>query len=63
MKKSTFRTYYNSKSVKLVNAIIANECLEITWKRIEDAIGDTIIEATGSANDIAILKEIYEMVA
>lgn len=58
-----FRTYYNSKSVKLVQAIIETENLDVTCKTEIDAIGDTMIVATGSKAAIQTLKSIYDMVS
>ena len=62
MKKAKFRTYYNARSVKMIRAIIKNEDLEVTLNHFTDALGDSIIEADGYAEDIKILREIFRTV-
>lgn len=63
MKKAIFRTYYNSKATYLFNAIIRTEDLDVTWAKVETTLGDTMIEAYGSPEDIEVLKEVYNMVS
>ena len=58
-----FRIYYTSTTVMLVNAIIESEDLDLVWEKVNNALGDTMIEVIGSKEEIRIFKEIYEMVA
>lgn len=58
-----FKTYYNSKSARLVNDIIATEELEVNVEIAADALGDTVIIVSGSKEEVKILKAIYEMVS
>ena len=62
MKKAMFRTYYNSRSIKLLPTIIRSKELDVTWKAEVDALGDSVIVATGSREDIQTLREIFECV-
>lgn len=57
-----FKTYYNSKSAYLVHAIIETEDLDLCWAVVETALGDTVIEVSGSEENVRIFREIYEMV-
>ena len=59
----TFRTYYNSRSIRLVKTIIKNEDLHVILNVFTDALGDDIIEVKGKREDIKTLKAIYETVA
>lgn len=59
----TFRTYFNSKSAKLVDSIIKTEDLHVSWETVVDALGDTMIEARGAKDDVQILRDIFTMVA
>lgn len=58
----TFTTQYNSKSIYLVSAIVAVEQLEVSIAVTTNALGEDIINAFGSKEEIRILKEIYTMV-
>ena len=62
-KKSTFRAYYNSKTVALISKIIKNEDLDIAWAVEVDALGDSVIKAKGTSSDIVVLKEMFNMIA
>jgi len=57
-----FKTYYNSKSIYLVDAIIACEHLDVSRRVFDNALGDTMIEVVGSKEEMKIFKEIYAMV-
>ena len=57
-----FSTCFSSKSIDLVSAIISKEDLDVILTVGVNALGDTVIEAEGSKEDISILKEIYQMV-
>lgn len=58
-----FSTVCTSKSVSILSSIIKTEELDVTCKLFVDALGDSIIKVIGEAEDIKILKEIFEMVA
>lgn len=58
-----FRTYYNSKSIYLVSAIVTVEHLDVDIEVKTNALSDDIIHAFGSKEDIKTLKDIYEMVS
>lgn len=58
-----FRTYYNSKSMILINKIIETEELNIKLSVVNDAIGDTVIKAYGRTDEIRLLQAIFETVS
>lgn len=58
-----FRTVYNSKSAHLVDTIIRSEELDATWEVEVDALGDSVIVATGPREDILVLRSVFEAVA
>lgn len=57
-----FSVYYNSKSAHLVDTIIRSEELDATWEVEVDALGDSVIVATGPREDILVLRSIFEAV-
>ena len=57
-----FRTNYNSKSAALVASIIENEDLAVSVNTTVDALGDTVIVASGSREDVLVLRSVFEMV-
>lgn len=58
-----FRAFYNSKSAALVQAIIKNEDLDVSWQPEVDALGDTVIVATGPREDVLILTGLFNLAA
>lgn len=63
MKQSIFRTEVSSKAIKTIKAIIKSEDLNVEISIKDNALGDTMIEAKGSSNEIRILRSVYNMVA
>ena len=63
MRNKEWRVYKNSKSVKLVNAIIEAEELEVKVSYTVDMLGDSVIVIKGSTEEVNVLNEVYEMVA
>ena len=57
-----FRTYYNSRSISIIKKIVKAEDLDVAIRIFDDAIGDTIIEANGSKEEIAILKDVFKII-
>jgi len=62
MKKSEFFAEMSSKAVTTFKAIIKTEDLAIALSTRETTLGDTLIVATGSLEDIKILRSVYNMV-
>lgn len=58
----TFRTHFTSASEMLARAIIETEDLDLKCREVDDALGDTMLEVSGSKNEIRIFKEIFTMV-
>lgn len=56
------RIIMNNKTEKLIKAIINTECLEVTYKTFESALGDDVIECKGCKEDIETLLDVYNMV-
>lgn len=56
-----FRTYYTSTTAMLTNAIIESEDLDLVWAKVVNALGDTMIEVSGSKEDVGIFKAIFTM--
>lgn len=59
----TFRTYANSRSIKMINDIVKAEDLNVKISIKENAIGDTMIIVNGDKEEVEILREVYNMVA
>lgn len=62
MKKAEFRTEMSRKAMNTIKAIIKTEDLGIKISIEESSLGDTLIVANGSANEIKTLRGIYNMV-
>lgn len=58
----TFRTYFNSRSMRTVSNIIKAEDLHVSVRTFVDALGDDIIEVKGQREEIKVLKQIFTMV-
>jgi hypothetical protein len=58
----TFTTHFTSVSEMLAKAIIETEDLDLECKEVDNALGDTILEFSGSKEEVRIFKEIYTMV-
>lgn len=58
----SFRTYYNGRSIKIIEDIIRAEDLDAEVKIYTDALGDTIIEVTGDKETIETVKDIFNCV-
>lgn len=52
----------NSKTVEVVMSIVRSEDLDVSLSFETNAIGDTVIVASGSRDDVSLLCEIYDMV-
>ena len=62
MKKAEFRTEMSRKAMNTIKAIIKTEDLGINISIEESSLGDTLIVANGSVNEIKTLRNIYNMV-
>ena len=51
-----FRTYFTSTTKMLAKAIIESEDLSLVCKETENALGDTILEVSGSKEEVKIFK-------
>lgn len=58
----TFRTEFTSAREMLAEAIIETEDLDLKCKEVDNALGDTMLEVSGSKQEVRIFKEIYTMV-
>lgn len=58
----TFRTEFTSAREMLAKAIIETEDLDLECKEVDNALGDTMLEVSGSKQEVRIFKEIYTMV-
>lgn len=57
----TFRTHFTSTRELLAKAIIETEDLDLECKEVDNALGDTMLEVSGSKEEVRIFKEIFEM--
>lgn len=57
-----FTTYFTSARELLVKAIIDTEDLDLETREFENALGDTMLEVSGSKEDIRIFMEVFRMV-
>ena len=57
-----FTTHFSSASEMLARAIIETEDLDLKCKEVDNALGDTMLEVSGSKKEVRIFKEIYTMV-
>lgn len=57
-----FTTYFTSTRELLVKAIIDTEDLDLETREFENALGDTMLEVSGSKEDIRIFMEVFRMV-
>ena len=58
----TYTMYHNSKNAWLAHAIIETEDLDLSWAVFENALGDSMIEVSGSKEEVRMFIEIYRMV-
>lgn len=57
-----FTTYFTSTRELLAKAIIETESLDLETREFENALGDTMLEVSGSKEEIRIFMEIFRMV-
>lgn len=58
----TFRTYLTSRAMRDVKSIIKAQDLNVSVNTKTNAIGDDVIEVTGSKEEILVLREVFNMI-
>ena len=58
----TFRTYLTSRAMRNVKNIIKTEDLNVSVNTKTNALGDDVIEVTGSKEEILVLREVFNMI-
>lgn len=54
--------YYSGRAIKLIKKIAKSEDLNLNIEIKENAIGDTVIEVSSTAEEMRVFKDVYKMV-